>query len=56
MRWVAHTSRKPIELLVENGDLPHDQRAVLRPAARPHITRLAGEKDGLAEVLKPRTH
>jgi predicted metalloprotease with PDZ domain len=53
----AHDSRKPMELLVENGDFYRTVSVPYFDGPRwPHITPLPGEKDVLAEVLRPRTH
>ena len=53
----AHTSRKPIELLVENSDFYRTISVPYFDGPRwPHLTRISGEKDVLAEVLRPRTH
>ena len=48
----AHTSRKPIELLVQNDDFYRTISVPYFDGPRwPHLTRISGEKDVLAEVL-----
>jgi len=52
----AHESHQPIELLVETDDYYRTLRIEYFDGARyPHLKRIEGHTDTLAEVLKPRT-
>jgi hypothetical protein len=51
----AQSSHKPIELLVENDDYFHTLSVAYFDGPRyPHLTRVEGTPDTLAEVLKSR--
>jgi predicted metalloprotease with PDZ domain len=51
----AHTTRQPIELLIENDDYYRTLSVSYFDGPRyPHLTRLEGVPDTLSEVLKPR--
>ena len=51
----AHDSHRDIELLVENGDYYRTLRVAYFDGARfPHLTRLEGQPDRLAQVLQAR--
>jgi predicted metalloprotease with PDZ domain len=53
----AHESRRPIELLVENGDYYRTLEIAYFDGARyPHLTRLEARPDTLAEMLRPHTN
>jgi len=52
----AQESRKPIELLVENGDYYRTLRVEYVDGPRyPHLTRIEGRPDTLSQVLKARS-
>jgi predicted metalloprotease with PDZ domain len=51
----AHDNRQPIELMVESGDYYRTLRVEYFDGPRyPHLTRLEGRANTLAEVLQPR--
>jgi hypothetical protein len=53
----AHADRKPIELMVENGDFFRVLSVSYFDGPRwPHLTRVEGNADSLAEVLKARSN
>jgi predicted metalloprotease with PDZ domain len=53
----AHESRKPIELLVENGDYFRTLSLEYYDGAHyPHLTRIEGRPDTLTTLLEARTH
>jgi hypothetical protein len=53
----AHDNHKPIELLVENGDYYRTLAVEYFDGARfPHLVRISGRTDTLAETLKPRAN
>ena len=53
----AHETRRPIELMVENGDYYRTLSVAYFDGPRyPHLTRIADRADTLAEVLKARTN
>jgi predicted metalloprotease with PDZ domain len=53
----AHADHKPIELMVENGDFFRVLSVSYFDGARwPHLTRVEGSSDALADVLKARAN
>jgi predicted HAD superfamily phosphohydrolase len=53
----AQASKKPIEIMVENGDYYRVLSVPYFDGPRwPHLTRLEAQPDVLAEVLKPRVN
>jgi predicted metalloprotease with PDZ domain len=53
----AHDNHKPIELLVENGDYYRTLAVEYFEGPRfPHLVRISGRADALAETLKPRAN